>query len=246
MDFGHLRRARRALRHHRRASSPSARRPRPTGWSPCGWPSTSCSSTSTPRTTPTTRTAASRRPRTRASSSRCRPWPSSPARPPPSAWAPGILLLPQRNPVYTAKEVANIDWLSGGRFDLGIGVGWCQEEFAAVDVSWPKRGKRTDEYIAVMRSLWTEDVSSFSGEFYELDKARMYPKPAQANLPIHIGGRVRRRHGPGRPSGRRLVHVQPPARGRRPRAGPPRRPARPRTAAAGPTCRSACAPTCTH
>ena len=100
----------------------------------------------------------------------------------------GILLLPQRNPVYTAKEVANIDWLSGGRFDLGIGVGWCQEEFAAVDVSWPKRGKRTDEYIAVMRSLWTEDVSSFSGEFYELDKARMYPKPAQTKLPIHIGG----------------------------------------------------------
>ena len=72
----------------------------------------------------------------------------------------GILLLPQRNPVYTAKEVANIDWLSGGRFDLGIGVGWCKEEFDAVDVSWPKRGKRTDEYIAVMRSLWTEDVSS--------------------------------------------------------------------------------------
>lgn len=100
----------------------------------------------------------------------------------------GILLLPQRNPVYTAKEVANIDWLSGGRFDLGIGVGWCQEEFAAVDVSWPKRGQRTDEYIQVMRSLWTEDVSSYSGEFYSLDKARMYPKPVQERLPIHVGG----------------------------------------------------------
>ena len=100
----------------------------------------------------------------------------------------GILLLPQRNPVYTAKEVANIDWLSGGRFDLGIGVGWCKEEFDAVDVSWPKRGKRTDEYIEVMRSLWTEDATSWSGEFYELDKARMYPKPAQERLPIHIGG----------------------------------------------------------
>ena len=100
----------------------------------------------------------------------------------------GILLLPQRNPVYTAKEVANVDWLSGGRVDLGIGVGWCKEEFDAVNVSWPKRGKRTDEYIEVMRSLWTEDVSSYSGEFYELDKARMYPKPAQERLPIHIGG----------------------------------------------------------
>jgi probable F420-dependent oxidoreductase len=100
----------------------------------------------------------------------------------------GILLLPQRNPVYTAKEVANIDWLSGGRFDLGIGVGWCKEEFDAVDVSWPNRGKRTDEYIEVMRSLWTDDATSYSGEFYEVDKARMYPKPAQERLPIHIGG----------------------------------------------------------
>jgi probable F420-dependent oxidoreductase len=115
----------------------------------------------------------------------------------------GILLLPQRNPVYTAKEVANIDWLSGGRFDLGIGVGWCKEEFDAVDVSWPNRGKRTDEYIEVMRSLWTEDVSSYSGDFYELDKARMYPKPVQARLPIHVGGEsdaaIRRaaRHGDG-------------------------------------------------
>jgi probable F420-dependent oxidoreductase len=100
----------------------------------------------------------------------------------------GILLLPQRNPVYTAKEVANIDWLSDGRVDLGIGVGWCKEEFDAVDVSWPRRGKRTDEYIEVMRSLWTEDTSSYSGEFYELEKARMYPKPVQGRLPIHVGG----------------------------------------------------------
>ncbi len=100
----------------------------------------------------------------------------------------GILLLPQRNPVYTAKEVANIDWLSGGRFDLGIGVGWCKEEFDAVNVSWPKRGKRTDEYIAVMRSLWTEDETSFEGDFYSVSKARMYPKPVQSPLPIHVGG----------------------------------------------------------
>lgn len=101
----------------------------------------------------------------------------------------GILLLPQRNPVYTAKEVANIDWLTGGRFDLGIGVGWQQEEFAAVNVSWPQRGRRTDEYVAVMKSLWTEDTSEFHGEFYDLNPSRMYPKPVQApHPPIHIGG----------------------------------------------------------
>jgi probable F420-dependent oxidoreductase len=100
----------------------------------------------------------------------------------------GILLLPQRNPVYTAKEVANVDWLSGGRFDLGIGVGWCREEFDAVNVSWPNRGRRTDEYIEVMRSLWTEDETSYDGDFYTVSKARMYPKPVQSRLPIHIGG----------------------------------------------------------
>jgi probable F420-dependent oxidoreductase len=90
--------------------------------------------------------------------------------------------------VYTAKEVANVDWLSHGRVDLGIGVGWCKEEFEAVNVSWPKRGKRTDEYIAVMRSLWTEDETSFEGDFYSVSKARMYPKPVQSPLPIHVGG----------------------------------------------------------
>jgi probable F420-dependent oxidoreductase len=101
----------------------------------------------------------------------------------------GILLLPQRNPVYTAKEVANLDWLSGGRIDLGIGVGWQKEEFDAVNVSWPRRGRRTDEYLEVLKALWTEDPSSFSGEFYELSDARMFPKPVQEpHPPIHVGG----------------------------------------------------------
>lgn len=101
----------------------------------------------------------------------------------------GILLLPQRNPVYVAKEVANLDWLSHGRIDLGIGVGWQQEEFAAVNVPWPERGARTDEYLQVIKSLWTEDVSSFRGRFYDLPESRMYPKPEQSpHVPIHVGG----------------------------------------------------------
>ena len=61
-----------------------------------------------------------------------------------------MVLLPQRNPVYTAKEVATLDWLSGGRVDLGIGVGWLEEEFRAVNVPWPQRGRRTDEYLEVL------------------------------------------------------------------------------------------------
>jgi probable F420-dependent oxidoreductase len=101
----------------------------------------------------------------------------------------GICLLPQRNPVYTAKEVANVDWLSGGRVDFGIGVGWQREEFEAVNVPFEQRGRRTDDYIQVLKTLWTDEVSSFEGEFYDLPACRMYPKPVQApHPPIHIGG----------------------------------------------------------
>ena len=71
----------------------------------------------------------------------------------------GVLLVPQRNPVYTAKSVTTVDWLSNGRVDLGIGVGWLAEEFAALGVPFEHRGERCDEYLAVMRSLWTDEVS---------------------------------------------------------------------------------------
>lgn len=100
-----------------------------------------------------------------------------------------MLLLPQRNPVYTAKEVGTLDWLSGGRVDLGVGVGWLEEEFAAVDVPWSRRGARTDEYLQVLDALWYDDPSSFSGEFYSLAPCSMFPKPVQSpRPPIHIGG----------------------------------------------------------
>ena len=99
-----------------------------------------------------------------------------------------MVLLPQRNPVYTAKEVATLDWLSNGRVDFGIGVGWLEEEFRAVNVSWPQRGRRTDEYLDVLHSLWTDETSSYTGEFYSLDPCQMFPKPLQDPLPIHIGG----------------------------------------------------------
>ncbi len=100
-----------------------------------------------------------------------------------------MVLLPQRNPVYTAKEVATLDWLSNGRVDLGIGVGWLEEEFDAVNVPWPRRGARTDEYLQVLRTLWRDDPSSFEGEFYSLNPCSMFPKPIQQpQPPIHIGG----------------------------------------------------------
>jgi probable F420-dependent oxidoreductase len=101
----------------------------------------------------------------------------------------GVCLVPQRNPLYTAKEVANVDWLSGGRFDFGIGVGWQREEFEALDVPFERRGRRNDEYIELMRRLWCDAESSFEGEFWTLAPARAFPKPVQQpHPPIHVGG----------------------------------------------------------
>jgi probable F420-dependent oxidoreductase len=100
-----------------------------------------------------------------------------------------MCLLPQRNPVYTAKEVATLDWLSEGRVDLGVGVGWLREEFEALEVPWERRGARTDDYLEVLKSLWCEDPSSFTGEFYRLHPCSQFPKPVQVpHPPIHIGG----------------------------------------------------------
>src|SRR5688572_6190536 len=116
----------------------------------------------------------------------------------------GICLVPQRNPVYTAKQVVDLDNLSGGRVDFGIGVGWLREEFDVLNLPFDDRGARTDEYLQVMRSLWTDEVSSFKGDHYDLPECRMYPKPVQTpHPPIHVGGEsnaaLRRaaRHGDG-------------------------------------------------
>jgi probable F420-dependent oxidoreductase len=101
----------------------------------------------------------------------------------------GICLVPQRNPVYTAKEAANVDWVSGGRLDLGIGVGWLAEEFQALGVSFERRGARCRDYLDVMRSLWCDPVSEHHGEFYDLPACRQYPKPVQQpHPPLHFGG----------------------------------------------------------
>ncbi len=101
----------------------------------------------------------------------------------------GICLVPQRNPVYTAKEVAAVDWLSQGRFDFGVGVGWLAEEFQAVDAAFDRRGDRCREYLEVMKSLWRDDPSEYKGEFYQLASCRHFPKPIQQpNPPIHFGG----------------------------------------------------------
>jgi probable F420-dependent oxidoreductase len=103
--------------------------------------------------------------------------------------ATGVLNLPQRNPCILAKEVASLDRLSGGRVELGIGVGWVKEESDAVGAVWSERGRRANEYIDVMRALWNDDVSEFHGEYFDFTDVVSLPKPSQSGgVPIVVGG----------------------------------------------------------
>lgn len=99
-----------------------------------------------------------------------------------------ILILPQRNPVILAKELATLDRLSGGRVELGIGVGWLEEEFEALGVPWKRRGARNDEYVAAMRALWQGPEASFRGEFVSFDTVTCSPRPVNGSIPILVGG----------------------------------------------------------
>ena len=100
----------------------------------------------------------------------------------------GVIILPQRNPLVLAKQVATLDHMSGGRIELGIGVGWLKEEFEALGVPFEKRGKRSDEYIAAMRALWAGDDASFAGEFVNFSGMSSNPKPVHGAVPIVVGG----------------------------------------------------------
>ncbi|MEU1620042.1 LLM class F420-dependent oxidoreductase [Streptomyces sp. NPDC005722] len=103
--------------------------------------------------------------------------------------ATGVLLLPEHHPVALAKQAATLDVLSAGRFTLGVGVGWSAEEFAALDVPFAARGRRAEEYLAAMRTLWAEDPATFTGEFTRFDAIRVNPKPLRgARLPVVVGG----------------------------------------------------------
>ena len=126
--------------------------------------------------------------------------------------ATGILIVPQRNPVVAAKQIATLDLMSGGRVLLGIGVGWLEEEFNAIGVPFGDRGRRTDEYIATMQELWATDQSSFDGEFTQFTAVNSQPKPVGGAVPIIVGGHSKaaaRRAG-------RLGHGFFPARGAAP------------------------------
>jgi probable F420-dependent oxidoreductase len=103
--------------------------------------------------------------------------------------ATGICLVPEHNPLVLAKTVATADRLSGGRFILGTGIGWLEEEFQAIGVTWERRAHRTREYIEAMRLLWSSEQASYSGEFVNFRGALSYPKPARnRRVPVWFGG----------------------------------------------------------
>jgi probable F420-dependent oxidoreductase len=101
----------------------------------------------------------------------------------------GICLVPQRNPVYTAKQVADLDFLSGGRLDFGVGIGWLREEFASLGVPWKERAARARECIEVMKALWCNEVSEHHGTLWQVGPCVQNPKPVQKpHPPIFFGG----------------------------------------------------------
>ncbi len=103
--------------------------------------------------------------------------------------ATGICLVPEHNPMVLAKTIATLDFLSGGRFALGVGIGWLEEEFTALGIPWERRAQRTREYIDVMRKLWSEDLSDHRGEFVSFAGVRSFPKPANGRkVPVLFGG----------------------------------------------------------
>jgi probable F420-dependent oxidoreductase len=101
----------------------------------------------------------------------------------------GVIILPQRHPLYLAKQLATLDLLSGGRMMVGIGSGWMKEEFDSLQIPFNQRGARTDESIEAMRALWNEPVASFHGKHFHFHDVKSFPKPIQkGGIPIHIGG----------------------------------------------------------
>jgi probable F420-dependent oxidoreductase len=106
--------------------------------------------------------------------------------------ATGIIILPQRNPVVLAKEVASLDVLSAGRLTLGVGVGYLEPEFRAIGADFEHRGAVTDEFLDAMDHLWYDEHPEFHGDFADFAGIDAYPRPVQRPLPVVIGGHTPR------------------------------------------------------
>ncbi|MBO0730529.1 MAG: TIGR03619 family F420-dependent LLM class oxidoreductase [Acidimicrobiaceae bacterium] len=102
--------------------------------------------------------------------------------------ATGIVILPQRNPVVLAKQLASLDVLSRGRLLFGIGVGYLEPEFRAIGANFEERGAVTDEFLASMTHLWYDEQPAYQGHFVSFSGVDAHPRPAQRAIPVVVGG----------------------------------------------------------
>ena len=110
----------------------------------------------------------------------------------------GVIIAPQRHPLFLAKEAATVDALSGGRLLLGVGAGYLPDPFAALGIPFAERGGRTDEAIDAIRALWSQPQPAFAGRHFRFDGIDAHPRPLRGRIPIIVGGH-------GRPGLRRAV-----------------------------------------
>jgi probable F420-dependent oxidoreductase len=100
-----------------------------------------------------------------------------------------VLNMPWFSPILLAKQAATLDAVSGGRLDLGLGLGWSRQEYAAAGAPFERRGARAEEFLACLKALWTEDLVDFHGEFHDVSRAHVDPKPVQKpHPPLLLGG----------------------------------------------------------
>jgi probable F420-dependent oxidoreductase len=104
--------------------------------------------------------------------------------------ATGVIILPQRQAVVLAKQLASLDVLSNGRLVFGLGVGWCEPEMRAVGVPFAERGRIADEYLAAMRAVWTQPKPAYRGRYVSFESVQAMPRPVQTPIPIVVGGRT--------------------------------------------------------
>jgi probable F420-dependent oxidoreductase len=104
--------------------------------------------------------------------------------------ATGVIILPQRQAVVLAKQLASLDVLSKGRLIFGLGVGWCEPEMRSTGAPFAERGRVADDYLAAMRALWTEPRPSHRGPYVSFDGIQAMPRPVQTPIPVVVGGRT--------------------------------------------------------
>jgi len=104
--------------------------------------------------------------------------------------ATGVIILPQRQALVLAKQLASLDVLSNGRLVFGLGVGWCEPEMRSVGAPFAERGRMADDYLAAMRAVWTQPKPSHKGPYVSFDAVQAMPRPVQTPVPIVIGGRT--------------------------------------------------------